>query len=102
MVQLFGFSLNAALFQIATIKAANPEITAAIGDPIRVNGVGHAKLCADLDTLLQILWWLPRNARTTAFREQCAQDIVRQMKGDSSMIAQLEHNRANLKHTELV
>ena len=96
---LLGFTANAAELQIIDIRAKHPTIAAAIGEAIQVNGVGKARLCADLPTMLEILWLLPSNARTSAFRVKCAKDIARQMRGDPTLVADLERNRAILEST---
>jgi len=81
------------------MKSNYPDIGEALGPPIQVNGVGNYKLCADLSTMLRILWLLPTNPRTAAFRLKCAEDILRQMKGDPSLVAELQRNRALLQET---
>lgn len=98
-IHLLGFSKDMAEYHIINIKHTHPDIAVALGKPVKVNGVGNAKLCADLATMMQILWLLPRTDRTSAFRLKCANDIVRQMKGDASLIVDLEQNRQTLQQT---
>ena len=98
-IRVFGFSDHAAELLIINIKDSNPEIALAIGDAIKVNGTGNRRLCASLETMLEILWMLPRNPKTMAFRSKCATDIVRQMKGDLAMIDELERNHRTLQDT---
>ena len=97
---IFNPSVHTSELQIIEIRAKYPSIAAAIGSPLQVNGVGMPKLCADLSTMMQILWLLPSNPRTTAFRLKCADDMVRQMRGDPTLVAELERNRAILEATD--
>jgi hypothetical protein len=84
---------------INKLRDEDSELASAIGSPTLVNGTGHKKHCAHLREMLQILWMLPRNAHTRAFRNKCATDIVRQMQGDLTMIEELERNKATLEET---
>lgn len=99
VVVAFGFTINAAELQIMSIKAKYPEIAEAIGAPMRVNGINQAKLCAGIELMLQLIWMLPSNQLTTAFRLKCAQDIARQLRGDISLVDQIERNHAILENT---
>ena len=98
-IRMFGVSEDTARHQWDTITVSHPHLTERVGVPIQVNGVGMPKLCADLPTMLEILWLLPTNPRTAAFRVKCAQDVCRQMQGDPTLVAELEHNRAILEVT---
>ena len=98
-LHLFGFSESATENLLVDYRRRYPDIFENIGDAIQVNGVGNYKLCADLKTMLRILWLLPPNARTAAFRLKCAEDILRQMKGDPSLVAELRRNHAVLQST---
>jgi hypothetical protein len=100
MIVLLEFSPHAAEQQLIDIRERHPEIALAIGLPIRVNGAGHAKLCADLSTMMQILWLLPANERTSAFRLKCADDVCRQLSGDPTLVVEMERNRKALIATE--
>jgi hypothetical protein len=99
-IMLFGFSRTAAERRIAHIKETYEDIALSVGAPIRVNGKGQRQLCSDLQTMLQILWMLPSNPRTIAFRVKCANDICRQMHGDPTLVAELERNRKVTLDTE--
>ena len=98
-IRVFGVSEDTAKHQWDTIAASHPQLAERVGAPIQVNGFGKHKLCADLPTMLEILWLLPTNPRTAAFRVKCAQDVCRQMQGDPTLVAELEHNRAILEVT---
>ena len=97
-IKVFGFTQDSTDKRIAEIKHSHPDIAALLIET-NVNGVGNAKLCAALPTMMQILWLLPTNPRTSAFRMKCANDIVRQMKGDASLLIELEHNHQTLQQT---
>ena len=95
----FGLSTSAAEQQITTIRAKYPGLAEAVGSPMYVNGMNHAKLCADLETMLQFVWLLPSSPLTVAFRRKCATDIARQLRGDISLVEQIESNHATLEQT---
>ena len=54
-VQLFGFSHHAAECAINAIKARDYKIAEMIGAPMKINGVGSARLCTDLNTMMMVL-----------------------------------------------
>jgi hypothetical protein len=99
MLQIFEFSEAAAEKILVRLKTTHPELVAAIGDPMKINGFGKSKFCADLKTTMLILWMLPPNERVVAFRSKCVDDIMRQMKGDLSLIGEIENNHAVLEDT---
>jgi hypothetical protein len=98
-LHLFGFSETSTDNLLVEYRHRYPDIFESIGAAIQVNGVGNLKLCADLKTMLRILWLLPTNARTAAFRLKCAEDILRQMRGDVSLVAELRRNHEVLQST---
>jgi hypothetical protein len=71
VVQVFGFSEKAANCNqfIIAIRRDHPELTTAIVST-KIDGFGQSKLCASLQTTMQILWMLPRNERVIAFRSK--------------------------------
>jgi hypothetical protein len=99
VIQIFEFSETAADKHIVHIKKAHPELAAAMGDPMKIDGFGKAKVCTDLSTMLQIIGMLPSNDAVIKFRSKCSEDLVRQMKGDLTLIKQIEHNHAVLEET---
>ena len=98
-IQLFGFSKNAAELNVMNIKSRDPEMAEKIGDPIKMNGIGHSRLCVDLQTMYLILYELPSTQRIRAFQRKCAKDIVRQMKGGQAILHEIRHNRSVLQQT---
>jgi hypothetical protein len=98
-VQLFGFSHHAAELAVNAIKARDAEIAGMIGNPMKINGVGHERLCADLNAVIIVLQQLPNTERVRAYRRKCADDLVRQMKGDPTLVDQIAHNHSVLQHT---
>ena len=99
VVVALGFTVHAAELQIAAIKAKYPDIAEAIGAPMCINGVNNPKLCAGIELMLQLIWMLPSNPLTTAFRLKCAEDIARQLRGDTSLVHEIEHNHTLLEQT---
>ena len=98
VIEMFKFSETAADKHIVHIKKAHPELAAAMG-PMKIDGHGKAKVCTDLSTMLQIIGMLPSNDAVIKFRSKCSEDLVRQMKGDLTLIKQIEHNHAVLEET---
>jgi hypothetical protein len=49
---------------------------------------------------MQIMWLLPANKRTSAFRLKCADDMCRQLSGDPTLVVEMERNRKALIATE--
>jgi hypothetical protein len=94
VISAFGFSEKAADMQIIRIKEASAQLAIAIGAPMRVNGSGQPKLCADLATIIQMIWMMPRNKQVDDYRMKCARDIVRMMKGDITLVDEIERNNA--------
>ena len=98
-VQLFGFSHHAAELAVNAIKARDSEIAEMIGNPMKINGVGKAKLCADLRATMIVLQQLPLTERVRVYRRKCADDLVRQMQGDLTLVDQIAHNHSVFHHT---
>jgi hypothetical protein len=101
-ITLFEFSGSAADKHIFRIRNAHPELAAAIGDPIKINGVGTPTLCAGFETMLQIMAMLPSNDTVVEFRSKCTEDLIRQMKGDLTLIDEIKHNNAVLEETDVI
>jgi hypothetical protein len=89
IIQIFGFTVEATELIVSSLMEAHPELTEAIGIPIKLNGTGDAKLCAPLNTILELMWMIPNKDRAFAFRASCVNDIILQMHGSPRPISEL-------------
>ena len=98
MVTATGHNWNAAYKQIMIFIKNEPEMKAKVKFT-KLNGKGMKKYCTNLETMLVILWKLPYKDAMRAFASKCAKDLVRQMKGDPSLIDEINRNHENLQAT---
>tara|TARA_B100001094_G_scaffold268364_1_gene272047 strand:- start:695 stop:1609 length:915 start_codon:yes stop_codon:yes gene_type:complete len=90
-IMAFGFTQGATDMRISEIKRSNPEIAKSLVE-IQVNGVGNAKLCADLNTAMQIILALPLYLPRSKI-DEIAKDIIGQLRGEASLLTSLrQHN----------
>ena len=99
IVELLDFSPEQTEERVTHIMKHCPEIARAVGKAIQVNKVGKSRYCADLKTMLMIAWMLPVNPSVLSFYNKCGDDLVRQMKGDPTLVAQMMKNRQTLLAT---
>jgi hypothetical protein len=76
------------------IHNKDPSILEHVGEPMKINGRGNAKHCADAQTMVEILIMVPSNSHTRAYRRRCSEIIARYQSGDQSLKAEIDRNKA--------
>ena len=57
------------------IYKKDPTLVQQVGEMMKINGRGNPCKCADSKLMIEILWAIPDNDATRAYRRQCA-DII--------------------------
>jgi hypothetical protein len=92
----FGISWSATKKMLQKMRDENWDLAEKIKN-IRLGGRGQKRSCVTLETLTLILVRLPYKGPARAFADKCARDLVRQMKGDPTLIDEIIRNREGLE-----
>jgi hypothetical protein len=65
-----------------------------VGEMMKINGRGNPCKCADSKLMIEILWAIPDNDTTRAYRRQCADIIDRYQRGDPTLVGEIARNNA--------
>jgi hypothetical protein len=76
------------------IYKKDPTLVEQVGEMMKINGRGNPCKCADSKLMIEILWAIPDNDTTRAYRRQCADIIDRYQRGDPTLVGEIARNNA--------